>query len=630
MKTIAQLLQRLLLRLDLGRALAPVNRKEERMRTFGIRGSYWMTILSIIWIAGTAVSAEADVYDPAKCPSGMISYWRAEGNGSDSYGSNNGSMSGGATFAAGQVGQAFSLDGDGDYISLPNSSSLKPDPDFTVCAWIRTTGTGSRAIMTNYEKPNPGPEGELGFHFHLENQGAGLHTANLQINQHCGCSCDTTAMTTVNDDHWHHVAAVHYGSTVEYYIDGVHQSCISGLYNNVGYYSTMHPAIGARWQSVSGGFLSFFPGLIDEVAIFDRVLTGTEIEQMYENTLAGYSYCADPPAEIHESIQARSGSGSCPDCAPALAPSYPRFTTGDPDLYEDYFTLENSSASGIEMPIRTVLSTLTPAGVYGANPDGGDGSAPTAYWEYSLASHDGTTSADGTLDPGERIARIWQIADEGGATFEFWADVYAPGAKGDFWLGGIEEKVGTDLASDDPILQGDAFVLDDGTAEIHAGSAGGDIVLANRFSTSSPVSLQAVSFYASGWAAGDEAEVILYEDPTGEAGGPAPSMEVWRTTVVLGGGGFQEVPAQGCPVLNAGGAIGAAFFAAVANRAERSYTLGIDQTGPHCGISYVSTDGGASFAPLSTMPVMDGNAMIRAEGETVGTCFIGDVLEPSL
>jgi len=329
---------------------------------------------------------------------------------------------------------------------------------------------------------------------------------------------------------------------------------------------------------------------------------------------------------VGDVISAASGSGSCPACVPALAPSYPHFTIRDPDpdLYEDYVTIRGTSAAGLQMPIRTVLKTLTPEAVFVDNPDGGGSDPPTAYWEYSFSSNDGTTSTDDVLDLGEEITRIWRIADEGGATFTFWAEAYATGAKGDLRLGRLDFSPYSRARGTAAEGDGEGFIRDDGTAEIYVGSTSGALVLANRFAAPSPVSLRSISFYTSGWAAGDPAEVIVFEDPTGTAAGPDPSMEVWRTPVVLGAGGFQEVPAD-APTLNPGGVPGAAFFVAVANRAERSYTLGIDMSGPYAGASYISTDGGLSFEPLSGTPIIDGNAMIRAHVEQAETCFIGVV-----
>ena len=161
--------------------------------------------------------------------------------------------------------------------------------------------------------------------------------------------------------------------------------------------------------------------------------------------------------QINDFIGASSGSDSCPGCSPALTPGYPSFTVGATDLYEDYVTIENTSGAGIDMPIRTVLATLTPEAVAGYNTDGGGGRPPTAYWEYSLFLNDGAETADNVLDPGEKITRFWQIANEGGATFTFWADVYQ-----------------TEMATCPPWMVS-YWRFDDGTAADSVGSHGGSL-----------------------------------------------------------------------------------------------------------------------------------------------------------
>ena len=167
------------------------------------------------------------------------------------------------------------------------------------------------------------------------------------------------------------------------------------------------------------------------------------------------------------------------------------------------------------------------------------------------------------------------------------------------------------------------FTLDDGSEEIHAGSTGGTCVIANRFTALSSVKLEAVEFYTSGAASGEWAEVIVYQDVSGAAAVPEASMDVWRKGVVLGEGGIQRLPAGDCPVINGEGAPGAAFFVAVANRVVRSYSLGIDLSGVYSGATYISTDGGATFVPIASIPIIDGNAMIRVEAGQAPACFVG-------
>ena len=76
----------------------------------------------------------AEVCTPA--PSGLVSWWGGDNNALDIIGTNNGALHGDATYAAGKVGQAFSFDGSGDYVSIPDQPSLNPTAAITVDAWI--------------------------------------------------------------------------------------------------------------------------------------------------------------------------------------------------------------------------------------------------------------------------------------------------------------------------------------------------------------------------------------------------------------------------------------------------------------------------------------------------------------
>ncbi|PYK40035.1 MAG: hypothetical protein DME49_01985, partial [Verrucomicrobia bacterium] len=70
----------------------------------------------------------------ATAPSGMISWWPAEGDANDIQDGNDGTING-ATFAGGKVGQAFSFDGTDDTVLVSDSNSLHYT-DFTYDAWI--------------------------------------------------------------------------------------------------------------------------------------------------------------------------------------------------------------------------------------------------------------------------------------------------------------------------------------------------------------------------------------------------------------------------------------------------------------------------------------------------------------
>jgi len=72
-----------------------------------------------------------------ECPSGMVSYWTFDdGTAVDTFGSNDGIISGSPALVTGQVGQAFSLDSTNDNIDMGTDPSLDLGSTFTVSAWI--------------------------------------------------------------------------------------------------------------------------------------------------------------------------------------------------------------------------------------------------------------------------------------------------------------------------------------------------------------------------------------------------------------------------------------------------------------------------------------------------------------
>src|SRR5262245_26842172 len=66
---------------------------------------------------------------------GVVSWWRAENNTLDQRGPNNGTLAGNTTFGAGEAGQGFLFDGNGDCVLVGNPASLRLQ-DFTIEAWI--------------------------------------------------------------------------------------------------------------------------------------------------------------------------------------------------------------------------------------------------------------------------------------------------------------------------------------------------------------------------------------------------------------------------------------------------------------------------------------------------------------
>ncbi|MBI5631874.1 MAG: carboxypeptidase regulatory-like domain-containing protein [Nitrospirae bacterium] len=207
---------------------------------------------------------------PAACtppPSGMVSWWRAEDNALDFIGANDGTLMNGATYAVGMVNEAFSFDGVNDYVQIGARPDLVMTNTLTVDAWIYPTGPGSSihgGIIVNkegeYEMARY-PDGTIQWAF---------------ANTVPGWTWINTGYVAPQNQ-WTHIALVYDAGTVSTYANGnlVH------TYIGAGSIGDVQPAendfrIGGRQVGDQ-----FFRGLIDEVEIFNRALSGNEIAAIF-------------------------------------------------------------------------------------------------------------------------------------------------------------------------------------------------------------------------------------------------------------------------------------------------------------------------------------------------------------
>ncbi|MBI2912643.1 MAG: LamG domain-containing protein [Chloroflexi bacterium] len=210
----------------------------------------------------------------APTPSGLVSWWPGEGNANDIWDANPGTLMGGAGFASGIVGQAFNLDGVDDYVEIADSASFDM-ASFTLEAWIKTddAGAGRRRIIS--QQPN------------LVNYWLmGLNSNRLEM----GSSKDGILLTKgglLNDSAWHHVAVARdAGSAAYWYVDGA-QAGSQGI-SDTSTYTFAAPVYISRMP----GWDEYFHGFVDEVSVYNRALSASEIQAIYAAGSAGK--CSSP------------------------------------------------------------------------------------------------------------------------------------------------------------------------------------------------------------------------------------------------------------------------------------------------------------------------------------------------
>jgi len=196
----------------------------------------------------------------------------ADGLGSSADGTNNGATTG----VTGKVGSyAWDFDGTNDYVELTSSTSnwnfLHNGGSHSYSYWIKLGNTGG---IPEYLLFDISWSGDIGIAMTVNS------SDQIQYSIYRGASGTwvvSGASSTSLDTNWHHVAITYDGSNARIYIDGSLDSTIAKTANAPSSSnSTYSLKIGA-----TADITSFADVSLDELAIFNRVLTADEISALY-------------------------------------------------------------------------------------------------------------------------------------------------------------------------------------------------------------------------------------------------------------------------------------------------------------------------------------------------------------
>ena len=207
-------------------------------------------------------------------PLGCVSWWPAQNNALDIVGTNNGTLNGGS-YAAGEVGQAFSLSGTNQYVSVPDSSSLH-QTNFTIEFWFKQIQSGS-GDPTLFPALVAKPYGAATTNsFAIWRSSSSNLCAGVNASTVSG-PCLTCSWPSMNA--WHHIALTFDSSTMTQavYVDG--GKAASGSVAGCPLFDTHALYFGAR--STNGVTVNFLKGYLDEATFYSRALSSTEVLGIY-------------------------------------------------------------------------------------------------------------------------------------------------------------------------------------------------------------------------------------------------------------------------------------------------------------------------------------------------------------
>ena len=258
-------------------------------------GTSRLTICALLLVSyGGVQDVHATSEATATCatpPPGLSAWYTGDNDGADSAGGHHGALLSGTRIAPGQVGNGFHLDGGSSGIQVLNHPDVNfgTGRSFSIEGWVSVDASvANRKYLSLATKQDASGRG---FTFFLSSTGEiGVQLANssTDFDNHF------SPAPTVRDGRFHHVAVtVDRAAGVSFYVDGVRTA------------AAPHPIMKTTDVTNSGNLYlgrhvrdsnCTLAGVLDEVSIYSRVLSPSEIARIHRAGVAGKCGMARPAA----------------------------------------------------------------------------------------------------------------------------------------------------------------------------------------------------------------------------------------------------------------------------------------------------------------------------------------------
>ena len=191
--------------------------------------------------------------------------------------SNNGTLTSmtESSWVPGKVGSALNFDGNADYIDVGDSSSLDMGTsDFSYEFWMASSNafTSTKMVISKEDSSS-----------NNDRWGVGINSGKIRPNLDTGGWYSFDSTNTVNDGSWHYVVATYDRSDqLKLFIDGVQDGSVDiSAESGVNIDNSYKFLIGALTETGTGNPINFFPGIIDQVRVYNYARTPAQIAWSY-------------------------------------------------------------------------------------------------------------------------------------------------------------------------------------------------------------------------------------------------------------------------------------------------------------------------------------------------------------
>jgi len=182
---------------------------------------------------------------------------------------------------------AFEFDGDGDYVDLGDNADLEPS-EFTLSVWFNARFVNAaehQHILADGKIASSDAGNDDSYSLWIKKETDDLYFSI----DNSGSETDITT-SGLQTTTWYHAAAVSDASGIKLYVNGILEDNSTNTFTISNSQKTI---IGGVDDAYSGSIDFFFNGTIDEVAIYNRSLSATEILSHYQLKAGRYYWYAN-------------------------------------------------------------------------------------------------------------------------------------------------------------------------------------------------------------------------------------------------------------------------------------------------------------------------------------------------
>ena len=244
---------------------------------YGYAGNYYVQVSA----GGQTINSTPATLTvlPASLQSGLIAYYPFNGNANDASGNGHNGTIVNAVLASDRFGNpnnCYSFNGINSYITITNSFDLSPVGDFSISVWLRQNSSSLPEVIVSKSLAG---DNSTGWFIALEPP----NWLQFQAAPYFESNSPTIIRPPTNE--WDHATFTFTRST------GLCRSYLNGVLvdsRTRNYSSSVSPrnlTIGAQEYWSVGQYNYFFNGQLDDIRIYNRALSASEILSLYNSSL---------------------------------------------------------------------------------------------------------------------------------------------------------------------------------------------------------------------------------------------------------------------------------------------------------------------------------------------------------